>query len=69
MIRFASSTIFNTAFFAELGENLGNLAIIWPMPCTPALLTETDDRFFHRHTQPQQFALRGWLGRSHNPAF
>jgi len=62
MIRFASSTIFNTAFFAELGENLGNLGIIWPMPSTPALLTGTEDQHFHRHTQARQFALRGWLG-------
>ena len=62
MLRSASSTIFNTAFFAELGENLGNLGIIWPMPPTPALLTETEDQHFHRHTQARQFALRAWLG-------
>jgi len=69
MFHFASSTIFNTGFFAELEENLGNLGIIWPLPCTPALLTETEDRHFHRHTQARQFTPRDWLGRSHNPAF
>jgi hypothetical protein len=62
MLRFASSTIFTTAFLAEVGENLGNLDIISPVLCTPAQLTESEDRHFHGHTQAWQFALCGWPG-------
>jgi hypothetical protein len=69
MIRFASSSIFNSAFFAELGENRQSGQSSGPCHATAALLTETEDQHFHWDTQARQFAVRGRLDWSHNPAF
>jgi hypothetical protein len=59
---------FNSAFFAELGENRQSGQSSGPRHALQHYLPRPTISIFIG-TQARQFALRGWLGRFHNPAF